>query len=161
MTRARVIAGVLIALAISLAAAAGAHADNQAQVDVDSIVAAIEERQVGRVEIIHLSEDTLTFASIGPLQLERGYQYKFIIAELVVSGYSEDLAEVLATVRVTPGGDYPDLRWGLLFIDRNDNRIGAIFLARGGSRGIVNWTAVDFDGRLYRWLRRQFSDVFR
>jgi hypothetical protein len=155
------LSGLLIALAISLAPAPEARADNEAQADVDSIVAAINEWQVGRVEIINLPEGTYTYAPIGPSDLEQGYQYKFIVAELLASNYGKDLPEALATIRVSPGGDYPDLRWGLLFFDRDDNRLGAIYLARGGERGVVNWTAVDIDGDLYLWLRRQFSDVFR
>ena len=161
MIRPRIVAGILIALMVSLAPVAEVRADDAAQAVVESIVTEIKERRVGRVEIINVPAYILNVAAYGPEDLERVYTYKFIIADLRGSAYASGLQEALATMEVARTDDYGDLRWGLIFLDLDDNRLGAIYLDGWGKRGVVNSTPVTIDGELYLWLLQRFSKVFK
>jgi hypothetical protein len=54
-----------------------------------------------------------------------------------------------------------DLRWGIIFYGLDDNRVGAIYFDKTGSRGSVESSPVSFNGGIFKWLDGNFSDCFR
>lgn len=129
--------------------------------DLRGIAAALSRGEIGRIEIIQIPREVLTRARITPRMLETQYHFKLVLRDVVASARRDKLAEALSSLSVEPLGDPADLRWGIVFYMRNNDRAGALFFDGAGRYGAVNDKAVSFRGEFFSWLHGAFSDCFQ
>ena len=150
----------LLGLSVSVAQDTGTSTTatlHQLNVIVDSVRAG----KVRRVEILQIPPELYTNVAITPDVLERNYYYKLTIRDIQRTSYEGGMATALASVSASAGGEMPDLRWGIIFFDEVDKRIGSLYFDSAGTRGAIDSMPVAFSGDLARWLRQNFQDVFK
>ncbi len=153
---------VLIYAMIAGFAQANEMADgSKPQRQIDAIADMLARREIGRVEILNVPRRILTYASITPEGLEEIFHYKLTIHDMSGGLYRKELAEILKSTKVQPNSNMGDIRWGLIFYDASERRVGAIYLDGFGDRGAVDDVPVAFKGKLYKWLNRNFTKCFR
>ncbi|GAB4351230.1 MAG: hypothetical protein Kow0099_35230 [Candidatus Abyssubacteria bacterium] len=118
-------------------------------------------RDIVRVEIVQIPPEVLTRTRITPEMLETQFHYKLTIRDMRGGAYREELAKTLKSTAVQPQSEMVDIRWGIVFYDANDMRVGAVYLSKWGKNGAVGETPVSFKGKLFKWLDRNFSECFR
>jgi len=136
-------------------------ADSQTGSEVDGLVAKLAKGEIGRVEVLQIPPEVLTRTRITPEMLERQFDYKFTIHDVRGGAYRKGLLEAMRSVEVGPRSEMPDLRWGIVFYDVHDMRVGALYFDKTGSRGAVDNAPVSFRGDFFKWLKDSFARCFR
>jgi hypothetical protein len=159
----RILVYILFLISLSAVCAQGNQikSNSQAQSQVDALIAKLANGKIVRVEVLQIPPDVLTRVGITPEALERSFFYKFTIRDMRGGRYSEGMLKAMESVMVQEQTDMPDLRWGVIFYDIDDNRVGAIYFNKWGSGGAVGDVPVSFKGDLFKWLKRNFSKCFR
>lgn len=145
-----------------------AHPENNAmkstvqlQSQVDALGVKVARDEIGKVEILQMSAETLTRTRITPEMLWKQFDYKLTIRDTRNSTYRNKIAEAIKSITVQQTNEDPDLRWGVLFYDLNEKCVGAIYFDKTGSKGIVGDVQASFSGNLFKWLDDNFSSVFK
>jgi len=155
---------VVISLLLSITVFAGNEImkdKNQVQSQIDSIATKLFKREIGKIEILQIPPEISTRTRITPEILEKQFDYKLTIRDARGGVYREKLAELLKSLVVRPQSEMPDIRWGIIFYNVDDSRVGAIYFDKWGSRGAVADIPVSFKGDLFKWLDGNFSSCFR
>jgi len=132
-----------------------------AQSRIDSLATALRTNKIGRIEILRIPGNVETTMRITPDALGRGFHYKFVIRDLQSSSYHADLLAAMTSTTVQAAKDKGDLRWGIIFFNTKDVRVGAIYFDTFEDRGAVNEIPVSFKGDLSKWLNANFSSVMK
>lgn len=136
------------------------NGDAPAQLEVNTIVTKLDKDEIGRVEILNIPAQILTRTRITPQLLERQFSYKFTIRDLRGEAHQKRLMAATKSVVVQANPEMPDIRWGVIFYNVDDVRVGSIYFDKSGRKGAVNSTAVSFKGDLFQWLNENFSKCF-
>lgn len=134
---------------------------SQAQLQVDTLIAKLANFDIGMVEILQIPPEVETPWAVSPDMLEKQFQYKLIIRNIRVGAGRDKLLEAMKSVSVVPQSRMPDIRWGLIFYDASEKRVGAVYLNQFGDSGVVGDIPVSFKGKLFKWLDGNFSCCFR
>jgi hypothetical protein len=143
-----------IMLAGSSPAATSHVVRNQAPVKVE--VWAKLAHYPAQIEIMHYPDDLQTFARISPQDFDTAYSAKAIL-------YNRDrrpleaLVRDLGSVTFTRDTREADVRWGIVYLDRQGKRILTINADAFGAYGYVNGMKVKFDKRLIKLLESRFD----
>lgn len=151
----------LMLCVLIIGCAKGNQMDVRIQPQLNSLVASLENREIGKLEILQIPPGISTRVAIIPETLEKQFHYKITIRDMRGGRYRESLLEALKSISAQPEPEMPDLRWGLLFYDLNGARVGAIYFDKWGKRGAVGDIPVSFKGKLFKWLDRNFSCCLR
>ena len=135
--------------------------NSPAQSQVDVLAAKLASGEIARVEIFQIPARILTRTRITPEMLEKQFHYKLTIRDIRGSAYQNKLVEATKSIAAQPGGEMPDMRWGVVFYGVDESRIGALYLDKSGSRGVVGDTPASFKGDFLKWLDGNFSSSFR
>jgi hypothetical protein len=133
---------------------------NEAQSQIADLYQKLHESKIHRVEILHIPHGRTSSISITPEELEKDYFYKLINRKADSLEFQVRLGKVLETIRVQPESEMPDIRWGIIFYDISERRLGAIYLNGYGDRGVVGNIPVSFRGDLFSWLNKNYSQCF-
>lgn len=128
---------------------------------LSSVVGSVRAGKVRRVEILQVPPGLYTNVAITPDMLERDYYYKLTIRDIRRTIYEGGIVTAVASVSASVGGEMPDLRWGVIFFDEADKRIGSLYFDSGGTHGAIDSVPVAFGGDLAKWLRQNFQDVLK
>lgn len=128
---------------------------------IDAIVRALQAGEIVRVEILQIPPGVETRAAVTPGMLERIYHYKLIIRDLRGGAYERNLLDAVSSISVTPSEDKADLRWGIIFYDASERRMGALYCDASGRLGEVDSVSVSLRGDLREWLDSSFSGAFK
>jgi hypothetical protein len=131
------------------------------QSQVDGLVAKLARGEIGRIEILQIPPYICTDIRTTPERLEMIFHYKLIIRDIGFTVYRDKLLKAMKSVTVQPESEIGDVRWGVIFYDQKDNRVGAIYMDQWGKAGAVGDMPVSFKGNLFKWLDRSFSCCFR
>ncbi|MGA7743283.1 MAG: hypothetical protein WBP56_04525 [Polyangia bacterium] len=134
-----------------------ARNDSDVQRRLDKLVDNVKRREVARLEVLWIPADTLTRTRLTQEMLERQYYYKVTVREIRGGPLEQGLINVLGSLTVEPVYEAPDLRRGVLFFDANGSRLGAIYVDRAGSRGVVDTVAVSLNGGFSSWIANTFE----
>lgn len=125
-------------------------------------VARLSSAEIDRVDIFHVPARIDTSVAITPDMLERThFYYRLTIQHMLYGARSQEITEALKSLVVEPRSEVSDLRWGIVFYDRKNVRIGAVYFDIRGRYGAVDGHPVAIRGSLFRWLTRNFSACFR
>jgi hypothetical protein len=157
------VAYVVLFLALITVCEARAQVEpkNQAQSQVDALVAKLAEDDIEMIEILQIPPEVCTSISTTPESLEKDFVYKLVVLDIRNTVYRDQLLRAMKSVVVQPERDIGDMRWGVVFYDGKDSRVGAIYMDKWGKRGAVGNMPVSFKGNLFKWLDRNFSCCFR
>lgn len=133
---------------------------NEAQKQVDGIAALLTNHDIGTVEIFHIPPHVESPISISSEMIEKHFEYRFTIRSIELGEYEEELAKVMKSVKVSPGPESVDIRWGIVFYHTDGRRLLGIYLDGEGESGLVGHTHVSFNRNLFNWLNRKFSKCF-
>jgi hypothetical protein len=120
----------------------------------------IRTGKVQHLEIFQIPPDFVTRTRITPDALEKEFFYRLTIRDLQNTTYRRSLMEVLASVSATARTEIPDLRWGVVFFDETERRIGSLYFDAVGNSGTIDSMPVEFSGGMPKWLRGSFLLVF-
>ncbi len=151
---------VLAAAILTLTNVRPAPAQNRsaARLQLDAIVDAIREGNLGTTEILQIPSEVEHPANITPLSLENTWENRLTV-KLLRSSQQEKLASTLRMATVQPLDvklDRLDVRWGIVFYAHRTpegKRLGAIYFDRTGRKGAVNNIPVAFDPTLFVRLK--------
>jgi hypothetical protein len=151
---------VLAVLSVLLVHATTAE-DNPAQRRLDSIALAITKGTVGTIVILQMPANIETRASVSPDNLEKWFYNKLTIRNITESAYRDKVISAFKSLSAVPQQNHGDIRWGVIFYSRDEQRIGAVFFDRSGKNGNVDHLPVSFHGDFFAWLDRTFSACFQ
>jgi hypothetical protein len=152
----------LLTLCASIGNAQETHVTGDtAQARIAVLVTKLRSNEVQRVEIIQMPPRMLTRTRVTPEMLERSFHYKLVIRDLRGGAYAPSLNAAVASMSAEPSAEMGDLRWGILFFDQGDQRIGSIYFDGSGGRGAVDSLAAYFRGDMFKWLDDNFSRAFK
>lgn len=152
---------LLIVVIFSPSTLAQSESISVTQKDVNSAIAQFSSSKVQHIEIIEIPPRIMTRSQVTQSMLEHGYHYKLTIRYIKQSLYGKNFQEAIASTVVTPTTDTFDLRWGIIFFDSDDRRLGALYFDDTGSNGAVESNWVTFKGNMFEWLKNNFSSTFR
>jgi hypothetical protein len=157
----RIVFCILLLSATTIASTQGSDLDgsNKTQVHVDSLAAKLANGDIEAVEILRIPAHVLTRTAITPEMIEKQFHYKLTIRH--IGAYRKELAAALKSTKVELEPGMPDIRWGMIFYDAQDRRMGAVYFDKKGRYGAVGDIPVSFKGELFKWLNRSFSECFR
>lgn len=135
--------------------------NSHVQSQIDSIAMELSNRTIGKIEILQIPPYIETYARITPEVLERSFYYKLTIRDASGGIYGQKLDELLKSLKVKPQSEMADIRWGIIFYDVNESRVGAIYFDKWGKDGAVGDIPVLFKGNLFKWLDGNCSRCFR
>lgn len=123
-----------------------AYAQGLMNSDLASLRKSLSENTISSVVVLRMPDDVLTRVDVTP-QVLRQADPPTQKYTLKMSGpRSEILMQWIKRARVTPTKRSPDLRWGLLFMDRDGKEVASIFSDRFGQVGNVDGHNVEFSG---------------
>jgi hypothetical protein len=126
--------------------------DNAIQSDVARMHEKLVHGEVEQIEIVHIPAEVLTGNRVTPDVLEKAFHDKLTIRCIRRRVFEKGLAEAMKSLKVQPTTQGTDLRWGIIFFDRDDQRIGAIYFGRVGNSGAVGNTPMSCNNSLFDWL---------
>jgi len=135
--------------------------NSPAQLKVDALAVKLTNYEIIKIEILQIPMEMSTDTQITPDLLERVFRYKLTIRDIRGGAYQSEIIDVLKSTVVQPRTKSPDLRWGVIFYNKEGIRVGALYFDRSGNFGAVDNTPVFFSGTFYRWLESNFSKSFR
>lgn len=154
------LSSVLLFAAPALAGEEHEAANPQRQ--ISALTEMLSAGSIARVEVVWIRPTTVTRIPIDPAQLERVFQIKLSIRDISESSNAPGLVAALKSLVVHPDTGRPDLRWGVVFYQREaGQRVGAIYFDRTGKRGVVDLMPVSFRGTLFQWMLGSFSSCLR
>jgi hypothetical protein len=128
--------------------------------EVDELSKLLRDRQIARVEILHMSDAILTLIDVTPEVLRQRCRYKVVITEPWESPDLEHLLTALSKVKASRPDKPGDLRWAILFFDVRGKERCAIFWDRFGTHGVFQHVPLSLDGRLLIWARQITKNAF-
>jgi len=158
-----ILAAVLWLMVPNIGCAQGrdVKSNSVAQSQVDGFATQLAGGTIVKVEILQIPARIMTRTRITPEMLERQFHYKLTIRDVRGNLYQHKLTEAAKSISVQPETDMPDLRWGVIFYDVNEVRVGALYFDQTGHKGAVGNTPVAFAGGFFKWLDDTFSGSFR
>lgn len=131
---------------------------------VQSVVDRIHEKLVGgeirRIEIVHIPSTSETPIRITPAMLEKSFVDKLIIRQPRRRPFERGLIEALEHLEAHVTTKGTDLRWGIIFIDYDEQRVGAIYFGAVGGSGVIDETPVSCNNSLFEWLNSHCARCF-
>jgi len=100
----------------------GVKTSSPIQLQVDSLAAKLANKEIGKIEILQIPAYILTRTRITPQMLEKQYDYKLTIRDVRNGVHQQKLIKAAKSVVVQVVADMSDIRWGVIFYDRNDTR---------------------------------------
>jgi len=149
---------MIIALVLCLGLAQRPRHTQNVRPDLDGILDLLGDRQISRIEILHVSDHVTTLVNLTPEGLRRICRSRVTIELERESPQIEGLSTALKEVESSQ--DAGDLRWAILFFDRTGNERGAIFFDRFGEKGVLNNRVISLKGRLLVWTRQTIRKAF-
>jgi hypothetical protein len=128
--------------------------------EVDELSKLLRDRQIVRVEILHVSDAILTRIDVTPKVLRTMCKHKAVITDPWESLDLERLLAALSKIKVSKPGSPGDLRWAILFFDISGKEKYAVFWNRFGTHGTFQDVPLALDGRLLRWARETIRKAF-
>lgn len=147
-------------LMVSTVCVAQAPSTRDVAREVDDLSKLLRERQIARVEILHMSDAILTLIDVTPEVLRQRCRYKIVVTEPWESPDLEHLLTTLSKIKAAKPGSPGDLRWAILFFDVSGKERYAIFWDRFGTHGIFQDVPLSLDGRLLTWARQAAKNAF-
>jgi hypothetical protein len=132
-----------------------------AQSRITVLMSKLRSNEVQRVEIIQIPPRIMTRTRVTPDMLERSFHYKLVIRDIRGGVYTPSLNAAIASMSGESSAEMGDLRWGVLFFDQTDQRIGSLYFDGSGGRGVVDSLPVSFKGDMFKWLDENFSRTFK
>jgi hypothetical protein len=151
---------VLAVISVLLVNASAAE-DNPAQKRLDSIALALTQGTIGRIVILQMPANLETRASVSPDNLEKWFYNKLTIRNITESAYRDKVINAFKSLSTAPQQNHGDIRWGVIFYSRDEQRIGSVFFDRSGKNGNVDRLPVSFHGDFFSWLDHTFSACFQ
>lgn len=127
---------------------------NDVQSRLRSIASALTHNEVKQLEIVEMSPEILTRSRVTPEMLERDYSTKIIIRDVASR---KRLSTVFGSLSAQKRTEKADLRWGLIFYNSDDKRIGSVYFDKFGHYGTLDDSPVSFQGGFFQWLRDTFA----
>jgi hypothetical protein len=111
--------------------------------------------RVKRIEIMHIPPHIESPIAIRREVIDQGGFYKIIIygVDNIRASFEKAIRSVI--IKEIEGGS--DLRWALVLMDSQGNRLLSIYFNENGDKGYVDSTPVSFKGKLFRWIKSNFS----
>jgi hypothetical protein len=134
---------------------------NQSQLQVDIVVQKLTNNEIGRIDVLQIPTRILTRARITPEMLDVQFHYRLTIHDVRAVAYRDQLRDAVRTIVVQPRPEMSDIRWGVVFYDINDARVGALYFDKTGRSGAVSDKPVSFEGKFFKWLEDSFSKCLR
>lgn len=123
-------------------------------------VARLAKAEIDRVDIFYVPWQIDTTVAITPDMLERGFYCRLTIRYMLYGARGRKVVEALNSLTVEPHSE-SDLRWGIVFYDRKNVRLGAVYFDARGRHGAVDGHPVAIRGSLFRWLSKSVSACVR
>lgn len=135
------------------------------------ISAKLADGSVAIVKILNIPADYHAGGSVTPRYFDKVADYQLRI-NLSLNKYAPQLAGLVSATRVSSHTGYPKIRWGIIFYNWKDERLGAIYFDGNGLNGVVNNSPVQFtrasrslglfkEPSVYDWLVSNFSCAFQ
>ena len=159
MNRTQALPVVLVTLCFLSACGPANRADQQdtVRIQIDSLVKALQRREVGTVEALQLPRDASLLMRVTPETIEQGWTYKSTVQH-IYGVPADNLATILTKVAARRIGKSSDLRSAMLFYSLSDNRrICAIYFDRTGRAGEVDGISATFGENLFSHLKAVLS----
>jgi hypothetical protein len=153
-------ASTVFLLMVSTVCVAQAPSTRNVAREVDELSNRLRDRQIARVEILHVSDAILTRTDVTPEVLRTMCKYKVVITDPWESPDLEHLFTALSKIKASKPGRPGDLRWAILFFDVSGNERIAIFWNRFGTHGVFQDVPLSLDGRLLTWARETIRKAF-
>lgn len=150
---------VILLMLLLVASGARAEAQGQSQA-VDELSSLLQNHQIARLEILHVSDSLLTRTRITPESLHQLCKYKVVIQN---PWESASFSELLRSVKEVESGsptDAAEVRWAILFFDASGKERSAIFLGRDGKFAIFKNVPLSLQGKLLDWSKAFIRDAF-
>ena len=161
MSRTLLLLASVITLVVWHLNSANAQAASTVQEQLNGINSKLANNEIGKVEIENLPSSILTRTRLTPEMLDKQFEYKTTIRDLRGNAYNAQLSEAVKSSVVSPSEDITDIRWGIIFFDLNDHRVGALYFNASGRQGMFDDKPVAISGTLFKWLNSTFSETFR
>lgn len=126
--------------------------NNPIQSDVARIYEKLVNGEIGQIEIVHIPAEVLTRSRVTPEVLEQTFHDKLTIRWIRGRVFEKGLTEAIKTLKVQPTPQGTDLRWGIIFFGRDNQRVGAIYFGGVGGRGVIGNTNMSCNNSLFDWL---------
>ena len=133
----------------------------QSQSKVNNISSKLVSNEIARIEILQYPLNILTRTRITPEMLEKQFYFKIIIRNVKNFQNKEEFIETIKSIKVKDKSEMPDIRWGVIFYDLDDNRICTLYFNAKGNYGAVDSSPVSFSGKFFEWIDKKFSEIFR
>lgn len=156
----RIGAITVILLMVSTGSVAQAPSTRNVAREVDELSNRLRDRQIARVEILHVSDAILTRIDVTPAVLRTMCKYKVVITDPWESPGLEHLLTALSKIKASKPGSPGDLRWAILFFDISGKERYAVFWNRFGTHGTFQDVPLSLDGRLLTWARETIREAF-
>jgi len=126
--------------------------NDQIQSKISSIIAKLNNNEIGKVEIIVIPARLLTRTRITPEMMEKQYVYKLTIKDIRSASCRNKFYETFASLSAQKSSRTPDIRLGVIFYNINNERLDAIYFDKSGNNGVVGNDVVILKGNFFKWL---------
>lgn len=125
----------------------------QPQQELDDLAKAFANNDVGSLEILYHPAEHIIGNT--PEYIEHHFNYKVTINDPFLIYRNSGLIEALRSLRIDESDHGSDIKWAMIFYNKNGSRMNALYLDAWGKNGIwsgANDSLVSFKGTLFRWL---------
>jgi hypothetical protein len=127
---------------------------------VDELSNFLQNRQITRIEILHVPDNLETRTRVSPEVLRKISRTRAILENPWESAHSEGLITSLNEVKSAKTRETGEIRWGILFFDAGGKEISAIYLSSDGSLGIFQGVSLSLTGRVLNWAKSSIRSAF-
>ena len=108
----------------------------------------LSSHQVQRVEVLRIPESVLTMVAVTPGNLRANPSYRIELDE----GFDARIATLFEGVSLGQADNKSDLRWAVLFYDKNGRELSSVFVDQFGTKGVVDNEDVKFSTNMSKRL---------
>lgn len=149
---------VLLLSAADLGSGQAPAADHRQ--DLDRLADLLKDRQIERVEILHVPDSFVTVVGITPETVRDVAKYDVIVRKPWELSSLPGLFVALKELERAPSAPPGEVRWAILFIDSAGRERSAIFLSRNGKQGFFEGASLSLQGELLGWSRGLIRSAF-
>jgi hypothetical protein len=127
---------------------------------LDQVCSFLQNRQITRIEILHVSDNLETRTRITPERLRTMSKTKVVIDNPWESSSFKDLQSSLQELKDAKSRETGEVRWALILSDASGKEMSAIYLSSDGSLGIFHEASLTLHGRLLTWAKGFIKTAF-
>lgn len=126
----------------------------------DELSNLLQNRQITRIEILHVPDNLQTRTRINPATLRTLSKTKVVVDRPWESSSFDSLRASLQELKNAKSRESGEVRWALVLSDATGKEISSIYLSSDGSLGVFKDTTLALQGRLLSWSKAFIRAAF-